>query len=297
MDPKPTLKGSLKAYIYLSPALIIILLFSIWPIIRSFMMAFYTEYNIFTGEIFERGIDNFTFLMNSSQFQTALRNTWIFVLGVVPLSLIFSLFIALGINSILKGSGFFRSVYFLPHVTATVAIATVFQWIFHTHSGILNYLLGLIGIDPVPWLGHPNYAMTALIIMSIWRSLGFGTVLLLAGLQTVDKGLYLAAKVDGAGKWHRFTTVTLPMLSPTLFFLSIVSVISSFRVFSEVYALFRGVPGPVNSAMTMVFFIYREYFEHNNMGRASAAALILFGIIFIFTMIQMIVGKKLVHYK
>lgn len=297
MDYRPTLKGSIKAYLYLLPALIIIAVFSIWPIIRSFLMAFYTEYNIFTGEIFERGVDNFTFLMGSSQFQTALRNTWIFVIGVVPLSLIFSLFIALGINSIIKGSSFFRSVYFLPHVTATVAIATVFQWIFHTHSGILNYILGLIGIDPIPWLGHPNYAMPALIIMSIWRSLGFGTVLLLAGLQTVDKGLYLAAKVDGAGKWHRFTTVTLPMLSPTLFFLSIVSVISSFRVFSEVYALFRGVPGPVNSAMTMVFFIYREYFEHNNMGRASAAALILFGIIFIFTMIQMVVGKKLVHYK
>ncbi|MCL2610099.1 MAG: sugar ABC transporter permease [Defluviitaleaceae bacterium] len=297
MGGKSSLKSTAKAYLYLAPALIIILVFSIWPILRSFTMGFYTEYNFFTREVTARGIDNFVWLYNSPRFHLALINTLTFVLGVVPITIIISLTIALGIHSIMKGSTFFRSVYFLPHVTSTIAVATVFQWIFHTNHGILNYILGLFGIDNIAWLTNPDYAMAALIIMSVWRSLGFGTVLLLAGLQSIDKGLYLAAKVDGANKFHRFKTVTLPMLSPTLFFLSIVSVISSFRVFSEIFALFRDSPGPGNSALTVVYFIYQEYFENWNMGRAAAGATVLFVIIFIVTMIQMLVGKKLVHYK
>lgn len=291
-----TPKSTLKAYLYLLPALVIIFTFSIYPIFRSLYLAFAVDYHRFTREIFELGTDNFTWLMGNATFHLSLRNTTTFVLGVVPLTIVISLVIALGIHAVVKGTTWFRSIYFLPHITSTIAISTVFQWIFHTNHGILNYMLGWFGVDPIAWLTHPDWAMPALIIMSVWSNLGFGTVLLLAGLQTIDKGLYLAAKVDGAGKWHRFFTVTLPMLSPTLFFLSITSVIGSFRVFGQVMALFRG-PGTANSALTVVYFIYQQFWENNAMGRATAAAVVLFAIIFAITMVQMAVGKKLVHYK
>lgn len=291
-----TPKSTLKAYLYLLPALIIITIFSIYPIFRSLYLSFAVDYHRFTREIFATGNDNFVWLMGNATFSLALQNTATFVLGVVPLTIIISLLLAMAIHSVGKGTTFFRSIYFLPHITSTIAISTVFQWIFHTNHGILNYMLSWFGIDAIAWLSHPDWAMPALIIMSIWSNLGFGTVLLLAGLQTIDKGLYLSARVDGANKWHRFTTVTLPMLSPTLFFLSVTSVIGSFRVFGQVMALFRG-PGTANSALTVVYFIYQQFWENHAMGRATAAAVVLFAIIFIITMFQMAIGKKLVHYK
>ena len=294
---KPTLKSTIKAYAYLFPALIIIIMFSIYPVIRSFLMSFYTDYNFFTDTVYERGIDNFVYVFNDPNFRIALQNTFKFVIGVVPISILISLGIAMLLNNKIKGATIYRSIYFLPFVTSVVAIATVWNWIFHSNYGILNFLLGLIGIEGRNWITDPDYSMTALVIMSVWRGLGFNIVILLAGLQTVDKGLYLAAKVDGASAWHRFLTVTVPMLSPTLFFISIMSVISSFRVFTEVFALFGGRPGPGNSALTVVYYVYQKFYEEWQFGIASAAATILFAIIFMFTMIQMFVGKKLVHYK
>jgi len=295
MNEKATLKSSLKAYIYLLPALSVIVLFSIYPIFRSFDMAFHVDYNFLQRTVYSRGFDNFVTLWNDSRFWLAIRNTFTFVLGVVPIQIGISLCIALMLNSNIKAKGVFRSIYFLPFVTSVVAISMVWQFVFHTQNGILNDIIGLFGFDPIPWLGSSDYAMTSLIIMSIWRGLGFNIVILLAGLQNVDKGLHLAAKVDGARAWHRFTTVTLPALSPTLFFISIMGVISSFRVFTEVYNLFRGDPGPGQRALTVVFYVVQT-FRNRSFGVSSAAAIVLFAIIFTFTMIQMYVGKKLVHY-
>jgi len=292
---RPTLKSSLKAYLYLLPALIIIAVFSIYPIFRSFEIALWTDYTFITRTPHEYGLDNFVRLFNDPRFWLALRNTGTFVFGVVPLQIIISLCIAMMLNSKIKFKGLFRSIYFLPFVTSVVAISMVWQFIFHTHNGILNDVIGFFGFDPIPWLTRPEYAMTSLIIMSIWSGLGFNIVILLAGLQNVDQGLHLAAKVDGANAWHRFTTVVLPALSPTLFFISIMSVISSFRVFGSVFALFQGDAGPANSALTMVFYVWQA-FQNRNLGLSSAAAVVLFAIILFFTLIQMLVGKKLVHY-
>ena len=294
---KPTAKDTFFAYMYLMPALVILGVFSMFPIARSFITGFWTDYNFFQREVHAMGFDNFSYVLNDRLFHLALRNTFTFVIGVVPLSIVISLFIALLLNKGVKGVTFFRSVYFLPFVTSTIAIASVWNWIYHTNHGVLNWFLGLFGAEPRMWLTHPNYAMTALIIMSIWSSLGFNIVIFLAGLQNVNKQLYLAAKVDGASSWHQFLTVTLPMLSPSLFFVSIISVIGSFRVFATVFALFPGNrPGIANSAMTVVFYIYDQFWGNSRFGIASAAALILFFIIFIFTMLQMYIGKKLVHY-
>ena len=298
-EMKPTWKSTAYAYLYLLPALVILGVFSFYPVIRSLLMGF-TTIHWRTFEVSERGLHNFQWLLTDERFALALRNTFTFVLGVVPASILISLGIAVLLNSKIKGAAIFRSIYFLPFVTSTIAIAMVWSWIYNTNHGILNYFLGFFGIDAIRWIEHPDHAMTSLIIMSIWSSLGFNIVVLLAGLQTINKQLYLAAKVDGAPAWRRFLTVTVPMLSPSLFFVSVLGVINSFRVFGEVYALFAqgqaAIPGPAGSALTVVYFIYERFFEMRQFGRAAAAAVVLFIIIFIFTMLQFLVGKKFVHY-
>jgi len=296
---RPGLKETASAYLYLLPAIIILGVFSFYPIVRSLILAF-GEVHWLDFSVSEWGLMNFSWLWQNERFRLALSNTFIFVIGVVPLSILISLGIATLLNQKIKGAAIFRSIYFLPFVTSTIAIAMVWSWIFNYNNGLLNYFLGIIGRGPIPWIERPEYAMRSLIIMSIWSSLGFNIVVLLAGMQTINKQLYLAAKVDGAPAWRRFLTITIPMLSPSLFFVTLIGMINSFRVFGEVYALFaqgqQALPGPASSALTVVYFIYERFFEMRQFGRASAAAIVLFLIIFAFTMIQFWVGKKLVHY-
>ena len=296
MVEKPTWSKTFKAFLYLTPALLILFVFNIYPIIRSFLMSFYTDYDYFNDIVHAYGFDNFIAVFKDPNFITALKNTGIFVIGVVPISIALSLGIAVLLNNNIKFSGFFRTIYFLPFVTSVVAVAIVWSWIFHSDYGLLNFILGWFGIDPIAWLNHPKYAMPALIILSIWKGLGFNIIIFLAGLQSIGKHYYLAAKVDGASSWRRFTNITLPLLSPTLFFVSIISIINGFKVFDEVFALFNGRPGPANSALTVVYYIYQKFYEEWQFGLASTAAFVLFIIIFIFTIIQLIIGRRFVHY-
>lgn len=296
MIQKPTWKSTLKGVLYLLPAMLILLVFNIYPIIKSFLISFYTDYDYFNNIVYEYGIDNFIAIVQDPNFITALKNTGIFVIGVVPVSIVLSLSIALLLNNKIKFSGFFRTIYFLPFVTSVVAVAIVWSWIFHSDYGLLNYFLGWFGIDPIEWLNDPVYAMPALIILSIWKGLGFNIIIFLAGLQNIGEQYYLAARVDGASAWNRFKTITLPLLSPTMFFVSIISIINAFKVFDEVFALFNGRPGPANSALTVVYYIYQKFYEEWEFGMASAAAFVLFLIIFMFTIVQLIVGKRFVHY-
>lgn len=294
---QPTWKNTLKAFLYLAPALLILITFNLYPIIKSFLMSFYTDYDFFNETVHARGLDNFTYLLKDANFIKAIQNTIIYVMSVVPISLSLSLAIAMLLNSKIKFRGLFRTIYFLPFVTSVVAVAIVWSWIFHSDYGVLNYFLSWFGIAPVKWITDPTYSMPALVILSVWKGLGFNIIILLAGLQNINPQYYLAAKVDGASQWHRFTTVTLPLLSPTLFFISIISIINSFKVFDEVFALFNGRPGPANSTLTVVYYVYQKFYEEWQFGLASAAAFVLFIIIFIFTLTQLLVGKKLVHYQ
>ncbi|WP_249872476.1 carbohydrate ABC transporter permease [Oceanobacillus saliphilus] len=296
MLEKPTWKSTLRGFLYLSPALLILITFNIYPIIRSFLMSFYTDYDYFNDVVHAFGLDNFITIFQDPSFLTALKNTGVFVIGVVPISIALSLGIAVLLNNKLKLAGFFRTIYFLPFVTSVVAVAIVWSWIFHSDYGLFNYLLSWFGIDPIAWLNDPKYAMPSLIILSIWKGLGFNIIIFLAGLQSIGKQYYLAAKVDGASAWSRFTNITLPLLSPTIFFVSIISIINGFKVFDEVFALFNGRPGPANSALTVVYYIYQKFYEEWQFGLASTAAFVLFIIIFIFTIIQLIIGRRFVHY-
>lgn len=296
MIEKPTLKSTLRALGYMAPMLVVIGVFNIYPILRSLAMSFYSDYNFYKDVVYAYGWDNFIQIFNDPNFFLAIKNTFIFVLGVVPLSIVISLGIALLLHNIQFLSSFFRSIYFLPFVTSTVAISIVWNWIYHSRYGLMNYFLGIFGIDPINWITDPNYAMLALIIMAIWKGLGFNIILFLVGLNNINQSYYSAAKVDGASGLQRFTNITVPLLGPTTFLVTVMGVINSFKVFDEVYALFQGRPGPGNSALTVVYYIYEKFYTEYQYGVAAAAGIVLFLIILVVTLIQMAYNKKFIHY-
>jgi len=293
---RPTWRQTLKGWLYVLPMLIIVGTFSIYPIISSLAMSFYTEYNFLTNEVSALGFDNFTYIFGDEKFRAALVNTLIFVIGVVPLQVVIALGLSVLLNQIKHLAGIFRSIYFLPFVTSTVAISLVWRWLYNKDVGLLNYLLGFIGIHPIDWLNDPQFGMLALIILAIWKGLGFNIMLFLVALNNVDEGLYHAARLDGAGAWSRFWHVTVPMISPMTFLVSVNGVIVNFKVFDEVFALFGGQPGPGNSALTMVYYLYRQFYELNQYGRAAASGVVLFIIILLVTLFQLWWSKKYVHY-
>ena len=295
MQTKPTLKSTLKSLLYLLPALVLISIFNIYPIFKSLAMSFYEDYNIFSGEVRSYGFGNFIDIFQDPHFFTAIRNTFIFVLGVIPISIIVSLFVAIMLNRAKVLSSFFRSVYFLPFVTSTVAISIVWNWLYHTRYGLINYFLSFIGIDAIAWLTNPKFALPALIIMSIWKGLGYNIILFLVGLNNIDETYYQAARIDGADNQQQFINITVPLLSPYILLVSIIGVINSFKVFTEVYSLFSGRPGPAGSALTMVFYIYEKFYTEYQYGIATAAGIVLFLIILIFTLLQRWISSRFIY--
>ncbi|CAM3449902.1 sugar ABC transporter permease [Hydrogenibacillus schlegelii] len=292
MPDKPNLRSTAKAFVYLAPALLVLGTFTIYPIVESFLLSFYTDYDYFHDRVYRLGFDNYLYLLKDPEFHLALRNTAVFVIGVVPISIALSLGIALMLYRPIPLRSFFRTVYFLPTVTSVVAVAVVWRWIFHSDYGLLNFGLGLLGIQPVRWLTDPRWALPALILFAIWKSLGYNIVLFLAGLSNIPETYHLAARLDRAGPWRRFWSITFPLLWPTTFFVSIVSIIGAFKVFDEVYALFGGSPGPLSSALTLVYYIFVKFYREQDYAVASAAAYVLFLITFLLTVIQLWIGRK-----
>ena len=283
INAKPSFKSTLRALLYLAPLLIITITFTIWPLISSFLMAFYTKYNYFTNKVSAMGGANFAYLWHDPDFYLAVRNTVIFVVGVVPATVILSLGIALLLNRIKLLTGFFRTIYFLPFVTSTVAISLVWNWIFHLDNGLLNHLLGWLGVQPIDWLNDPHYSLMALIIVCIWRGLGFNIILFLAGLNNIDHRYYRAASVDGASERQRFTNITLPLLTPMTILVTVNAIIGSFKVFDQVYALFHGTAGPANADLTMMYYLYQKFYVEGQYPVAAASGIVLFGFIAIVT--------------
>lgn len=286
----------IKALLYLLPALLIITTFQIYPVFKSLAMSFYTDFDYLTGEVFKRGLDNFQYVLTDPDFYLALKNTFIFVLGAVPLSIVVSLGFALLLNSNIKLKNFFRSVYFIPFITSTVAVSIVWRWMFNKEFGIVNAVLMMFGINKINWLTNPKMTIPMLVLLSVWKGMGYKIIIFLAGLQNIDEKYYLAAKIDGASAWKRFTSITIPLLTPTLFFVSITSVISSFKLFDEVYVLYDKQTGPLKSGLTIVYYIYNKFNRYWQFSIASAAAFVLFVIILIFTLIQLRIGQKKTNY-
>jgi len=238
-----------------------------------------------------------TLAKEQSLFIKAIWNTIYYVLLSTPITILFALLIALLLNRKLYGKTIFRTVYFIPFVTSVVAISLVWQWIFND-NGLLNYILTQIGFSKIPWLKDQKFTIPTVAIISIWKMVGYYAIIFLAGLQNIDKTYYEAAEVDGATPFQKFQFITLPLLSPTTFFIIIVAMIGAFKVFDEIFILYVGMPGPYNnSGMTMVYYVFDMFYVQQRMGRASAAAYVLFGIILLFTILQMRSSRSRIYYE
>jgi multiple sugar transport system permease protein len=283
----------LVAGLFLLPNLIGFLIFTAIPVGAAFILAFY-DYDLLLGASWA-GLENFREMFTTDEvFRAALFNTVYFTAVSVPLSVVLGLVTAMLVNQALRGIVIFRSIFLLPYVTVTVALSLVWKWIYLPDIGLINSVLGVFGIDGPPWLTSGTWAMPALILMSVWKGFGYNMVIFLAGLQGIPEHLYDAAKVDGATAWRRFLNVTLPLLSPTTFFVVVISVISSFQVFDQALIMTNGGPGTATT--TLVLYIYQKGFQSFEMGYAAAVALVLFAAIFVFTVIQFMFQRRWVTY-
>ncbi|MDI7247485.1 MAG: sugar ABC transporter permease [Bacillota bacterium] len=281
-----------RAYLFLLPNIAGFFVFILGPAVASLLLAF-TNWDLLTPIQFV-GLANFKEMAGDRDFRQALWNTVYYTAASVPLSIAFSLMLALVLNKVVRGISFLRAAYFIPVISSTVAVAIVWMWIYEPEGGILNRLLSLIGIEGPQWLTDPSWAMPAVILMSVWKNLGYNMVIFLAGLQGIPSHLYEAARIDGANQWSQFWYITVPLLSNTTFFVVIMSVISSFQVFDQAYVMTKG--GPAGATMTVVYYLYQNGFQFFRMGYAAAIAWFLFVIVFAISVIEWRAGGRYVHY-
>lgn len=280
------------AVILILPAFILMGIFQIYPVFSGFAMSL-TQWDGFSEKIFT-GFENYITAFQDDNFRTAILNTLVYTVGTVPATVIIALILAALMNTNVRGITAFRTIYYLPTITSGVAIAMVWKWLFNTDYGLINTTLYQMGVKTmIPWLGSSDYAMISVIIMSVWKSIGNNVIIILAGLQSVSNSLYEAVSIDGANAFQRFRYITVPMVSPTLFLVIIMTTIGSFQVFDVVMTLTKGGPG--NSTMVAVYYIYRTAFENFKMGYASAMAFILFVIIMLVTLLQWIIKNRWVY--
>ncbi|HZY49231.1 MAG TPA: sugar ABC transporter permease, partial [Devosia sp.] len=277
--------------VLLLPSLIGMGAFYLLPVAASLVLSF-AEWDLLTP-IKWIGLGNYAAILNDGTMWQALRNTILFILGYLPSVVVLGLALALLLNRRLKGRTIFRAIYFVPVVTSWVAVSLIWKWLLNPQYGLINYGLSLIGIKGPGWLFDPSWALPGVVLTSIWKDMGFVTVIYLAGLQEIPEHLFEAAALDGATPWQRFRTITWPMLAPTTFFVTTISLISSFQVFDQVWIMTQG--GPAGATSTMVELIYKNAFSYSKMGYASAISWVLFLFIFTVTIAQNRLQKRLDH--
>jgi len=283
------LKSSRVAWWFVGPALLVIAVFFVLPVLAGLAMSL-TDFDIYALADLRNlrivWLRNYAELLQRPLFWKALGNTLYFVVVGVPLSLAVSLGAALLLDSrFARFQPFFRTALFAPVVTTIVAVAVIWRHLLGTRYGFVNYALGAIGIAPIDWLGDPRFAMPAIIIFAVWKNFGYNMIILLAGLQSIPRDLYEAARIDGASALARFRYVTLPMLAPILTIVGILTVAGYFQLFAEPYVMTQG--GPLQSTVSVLYFMYEEGFKWWNLGTASAVAFMLFLLIFAVTMLQL----------
>ncbi|GBF76375.1 sugar ABC transporter permease [Paenibacillus sp. 598K] len=279
-------------YLFVSPQIVGLLAFVLFPVLMSFYLMFmdwdFTSTPVYTG------LDNFKTIAGEENFYFALRNTFIFVVGIVPLTTVVALGMALLTNKKLKGLALYKAAFFLPMVTSSVAIVLVWYWVFAPEIGLLNNFLGAIGIAGPEWLTESLWARVAIIIMSTWQGMGYYYLIFLAGVKGIPDDYYEAAEIDGAGRWRKLTHITLPLLSPTTFFIVVTMLIGVFNLFQESFILTSG--GPQFSTYTLVMYIYDLAFRYFRMGEAAVVSVALFAIVMIVTFVQFRLSRRWVNY-
>lgn len=287
------LKGKYKGYIYLLPALIILGIFVFYPIVNTIIFSF--DETKASG--FKFGFGSYKYLFTDKRFLISLLNTVIYAAIVPILSVVISLLLANTLVNLKneKIRGMFQSIYFLPYVTSLVAIGIVWSWLFNSEYGVINYLLSFIGINPINWLGNPKWAMPALIIFAVWKSLAFNTLILTTGIASINPQYYQAAKLDQASKGTIFREITVKLVSPIIVYTYIISLIAGFKVYTEVYVLFGGrtLDGAVS---TVVRYIIDRFYGDQDFPLAFAAAVVLLIIILTVTMLQRVISRNKLHY-
>lgn len=273
--------------LFILPALLGTIVFIIIPIISSFGLSF-AKWDLL-NPIQYVGLENYKVVLTEPVFVKIIINTFVYAIATSIFGVIIPLILACIINTKIKGADFFKTAYFLPFVTPMIVIGIIWEWIFDPNIGCLNHFLHL----HINWLYDTNFAMPALIIVSVWKLIGYNMILFLTGLSTINQELLEASKIDGANAYNTFKNITIPLLSPTIFFVTIITAITSFQVFDLIYVMTQG--GPLDSTNVLVYAIYKNAFEYFNVGKASALAYVLFAIIFILTLIQWKLKSRLVY--
>jgi len=306
-----------SGYLFILPALLIIAVFRFYPILQAIRMSFF-DWGL-AGPLKFIGFKNFTRLFIDPKFYQSLSNTFWYVLFVVPLTIFLSIFFANLLNQKIKGRGFYRTIYYLPVVTSIVAVSVVWKWIFNPDRGLFNALFNFIGIEGIKWLNDarglfeiifggigvhlsgffagPSIALCSLSIMAVWHNLGYCIIIVLAGLQNIPRQYYEAAKIDGASSWNVFRHITIPVLSPTIFYLLVTQTIIAFNTFTPVYVMTQPPGGPLGTTSLMVFYLYEHSFKLWNLGYANAIAFVIFIMIFILTQVQKRFIEERVYYE
>jgi multiple sugar transport system permease protein len=240
------------------------------------------------------GLDNYSYLLTNSEFYRSLKVTLLFGLGSVIPTIVGGLALAMLMNSKIKSSGLFRTLLFSPWVTPTVAVSIAWSWIFEPEVGLANLLLGWVGVSPIGWLRDANWALVAVLIVTLWKSIGWSMVFYLVALRNLPSDLLEAASIDGAGSWDKFRSITLPLISPTTFFLSIILTIQSLQAYDQINVMTQG--GPAGSTRTLLYMYYQSAFESFNVGEASSIAVVIILICVLLSGVSFLLGRRLVHY-
>lgn len=283
----------IEPWLYLAPFLIFIIIFTLYPVINVITLSFKHNYSYLRGTFDGINFDNYKYVLSDDKFRSAMLNTILYVVFVVPVSTIIAIFFANLLNQKLKGSAIFQTAFFMPMVTSVTAVGLIWRLMYNQQYGIINFVISKFGGPKIGWVTESKWSLVALIIFGIWNILPFTIILLLSGLQNIDEMYYTAAKVDGAKPGKIFFRITVPLLSPTIFLVCIVNTISCFKVFSELFPLFNGKPGPYMNLYTVVYYIRYAMIEKRKYGYAAAAAVILFICVVIFTMLQLQLKKRL----
>ncbi|MBO4903051.1 MAG: sugar ABC transporter permease [Lachnospiraceae bacterium] len=279
----------------IAPVTVGLIIFYFYPFFRVIRDSLH-DIGSFDRDLGFVGLENYITMMHDTEMWQALGNTFKYVAIIVPLSLVFALLIAVLLNAKIRGQSFFRVVYFLPAVTMSVAVSMVWRWIFNGDFGVLNSLMTTIGLEPRQWLSDKSTAMLCISIVSVWTNVGYYMIILLAGIQGISRGYYEAAEIDGATPFQKFYKITLPLLTPTIFYVIIMLVISTFQIFSEIYMMVDQRSKAMKWTQSVVMHFYRSAFSYSKKGYASAVAVLLFVIIMALTIFQMKMQKKWVNY-
>jgi multiple sugar transport system permease protein len=287
-------KRERTAWTFVTPALSVIGVFFALPVLAAFALSL-TDFDLYALANLKNlrfvGFDNYRDVLAAPLFWKSLFNTLYFVAVGVPLSIAASLAAALLLNSPLaRFRGFFRTALFAPVVTTVVAVAVIWRYLFHTRYGLINYVLVHLGITPIDWLGDPHWSMPAIIVFAVWKNFGYNMIILLAGLQGIPPDLYEAARVDGASAWQQFRFITLPSLRPLLLLVSVITVAGYFQLFAEPYVMTRG--DPLQSTVSVLYYMYEEGFKWWSLGRASAIAFLLFALTLMVTRVMLYLSRR-----